>query len=129
MTDSVQVPFNWTAVRLATDYCEAGFLTWCLFPLEPLHGQEVAEMNVPNDACGIVKFIRGDQNLLGKRIEILERPELALICLVVGDAVGDLNIVFPVALLSKEVNLVPTAVVDMELVSHVQQLIVNNVFH
>ena len=67
-------------------------------------------MDVPNDTCGIVKFIRGDQNLLGKRIEIFERPELALICLVVGDAVGDLNIVFLVAVLSKEVNLAPTAV-------------------
>jgi len=38
------------------------------FPLETLHGKEVAEMGVANYTCGIVKFICGDKNLLGNII-------------------------------------------------------------
>ena len=56
-------------------------------------------MNVPNNACGIVKLISGNENLLGKRVNILERPEFALVCFVVGNAVGNLNVVFPIVFL------------------------------
>ena len=85
-------------------------------------------MNVPDNACGVVKLISGNENLLGKRVNILERSELALICFVVGDTVGNLNIVFLIALLCKEINLAPAAVVDMKLVSHIQQFVVDDIF-
>ena len=85
-------------------------------------------MNVPNDACRVVKLISGNENLLGKRVNIPERPEFALICFVVGNTVGNLNILFLVALLCKEVNFAPAAVVDMKLVSHIQQFVVDDIF-
>jgi len=32
--------------------------------LKPEHGEEIAETDMPDYACGIVKFIRGNKNFL-----------------------------------------------------------------
>ena len=85
-------------------------------------------MNVPDNACGVVKFISGNENLLGKRVNILERPEFALICFVIGYTVGNLNVVFPIVFLRQEINFSTVTIEDMEFVSHIQQLVVDDIF-
>ena len=55
---------------------------WGILPIrlrfKALHGQEVPEADMPDNASGVVQFVCGYQDFLGQRVQILKCPEFAL---------------------------------------------------
>ena len=79
-------------------------------------------------AGGIINIVIAYQDALRQMIlEFLESAEFTGVGFVILDAIGDLNIIFAIAFLCKKVDLPAMIVIGIQLVIHVQQLVINDI--
>lgn len=79
-------------------------------------------------ACGIVNIIIGYQNLLGQIVNIFKGSKFPCVCFVIRYAVGGLNEIFFIIMRGQKINFFSVMIIYLNIVSHIDQFKINNVF-
>ena len=75
-----------------------------------------------------INVIIRNNDLLRGVIHFGKSSELPLICLVLSNRIGDLNIILFIPFIRYEVNFLRTIMVYLKIIAHVNKFIINNIF-
>ena len=93
-----------------------------------IHKQKIFKLNMTHSACRVVDIVIGYQDLLGQIVNIFKCRKFSCVRLIICHTVCDLNEIVFITALGKKIDLFSAIVIYLDVIAHIDQFKIDNVF-